>query len=185
MDFIECVIKKNESINGHYENATFMCTDVRSPYLVIEDNSIDLIFSNWLLMYLSDKEVEKLVERMVKWLKVGGHIFFRESCFHQSGDSKKKVNPTHYREPRFYTMDDVKHPEEVEDRSGGGNMKLRLSLMLCVIYKSLCFSSNLCRTMLMCDYALVGPFCCAPAFVDLFCCALVGPEIFMCRGVDG
>lgn len=40
---------------------------------------------------------------MVKWLKVGGHIFFRESCFHQSGDSKRKVNPTHYREPRFYT----------------------------------------------------------------------------------
>jgi len=40
---------------------------------------------------------------MVKWLKVGGFIFFRESCFHQSGDSKRKVNPTHYREPRFYT----------------------------------------------------------------------------------
>ncbi|KAI5005352.1 hypothetical protein ZWY2020_032595 [Hordeum vulgare] len=60
-------------------------------------------------------EVEKLVERMVKWLKVGGHIFFRESCFHQSGDSKRKVNPTHYREPRFYTKDDLKHPEEVED----------------------------------------------------------------------
>jgi hypothetical protein len=43
------------------------------------------------------------VGKMVKWLKVGGHIFFRESCFHQSGDSKRKVNPTHYREPRFYT----------------------------------------------------------------------------------
>lgn len=40
---------------------------------------------------------------MVKWLKVGGYIFFRESCFHQSGDSKRKYNPTHYREPRFYT----------------------------------------------------------------------------------
>ena len=48
-------------------------------------------------------QVEELVERMVKWLKVGGFIFFRESCFHQSGDSKRKVNPTHYREPRFYT----------------------------------------------------------------------------------
>ncbi|KAE8772332.1 Phosphoethanolamine N-methyltransferase 1 [Hordeum vulgare] len=47
--------------------------------------------------------VEKLVERMVKWLKVDGHILFRESCFHQSGDSKRKVNPTHYREPKFYT----------------------------------------------------------------------------------
>uniref|UniRef100_A0A0E0DUF8 phosphoethanolamine N-methyltransferase n=1 Tax=Oryza meridionalis TaxID=40149 RepID=A0A0E0DUF8_9ORYZ len=69
LDFIESVIKKNENINGHNKNITFMCADVTSPDLKIEDNSIDLIFSNWLLMYLSDEEVEKLVGRMVKWLK--------------------------------------------------------------------------------------------------------------------
>jgi phosphoethanolamine N-methyltransferase len=34
-----------------------MCADVTSPDLMIEENSIDLIFSNWLLMYLSDEEV--------------------------------------------------------------------------------------------------------------------------------
>ncbi|KAG6499956.1 hypothetical protein ZIOFF_039770 [Zingiber officinale] len=103
LDFIESVIKKNESLNGHYKNASFLCADVTSPNLPIKADSIDLIFSNWLLMYLSDKEVEELVARMVKWVKVGGYIFFRESCFHQSGDSRRKVNPTHYREPRFYT----------------------------------------------------------------------------------
>ncbi|KAF8696103.1 hypothetical protein HU200_036993 [Digitaria exilis] len=103
MDFIESVIKKNESINGHYKNTSFMCADVTSQDLMIEENSVDLIFSNWLLMYLSDEEIDKLVERMVKWLKVGGYIFFRESCFHQSGDLERKVNPTHYRDPRFYT----------------------------------------------------------------------------------
>ncbi|CAO2827092.1 unnamed protein product [Amaranthus hypochondriacus] len=103
LDFIESVIKKNESINGHYENVKFMCADVTSPSLNILPNSVDLIFSNWLLMYLSDKEVENLVERMLKWLKPGGYIFFRESCFHQSGDHKRKSNPTRYREPRFYT----------------------------------------------------------------------------------
>lgn len=103
LDFIENVIKKNESINGHLKNVSFVCADVTSPDLNIEPESVDLIFSNWLLMYLSDSEVVKLVERMVKWLKVGGYIFFRESCFHQSGDSKRKVNPTHYREPKFYT----------------------------------------------------------------------------------
>ncbi|KAH1236085.1 Phosphoethanolamine N-methyltransferase [Glycine max] len=54
-------------------------------------------------MYLSDIEVQKLAERMLRWLKDAGYIFFRESCFHQSGDSKRKYNPTHYREPRFYT----------------------------------------------------------------------------------
>lgn len=47
--------------------------------------------------------MENLAARLIKWLKVGGYIFFRESCFHQSGDSKRKYNPTHYREPRFYT----------------------------------------------------------------------------------
>ncbi|XP_023003747.1 phosphomethylethanolamine N-methyltransferase-like isoform X3 [Cucurbita maxima] len=103
LDFIEGVIKKNESINGHHKNVKFMCADVTSPELKVSENSVDLIFSNWLLMYLSDKEVKNLAERMVKWLKVGGYIFFRESCFHQSGDCKRKYNPTHYREPRFYT----------------------------------------------------------------------------------
>ncbi|XP_027341970.1 phosphoethanolamine N-methyltransferase-like isoform X2 [Abrus precatorius] len=103
VDFIESAIKKNESINGHHKNVKFLCADVTSPNLHISEGSIDVIFSNWLLMYLSDNEVENLAERMMKWLKDGGYIFFRESCFHQSGDSKRKYNPTHYREPRFYT----------------------------------------------------------------------------------
>ncbi|CAI0380582.1 unnamed protein product [Linum tenue] len=121
LDFIDSVIKKNEDINGHFKNVKFMCADVTSPDLNFSEGSMDLIFSNWLLMYLSDAEVETLAERMVKWLKPGGFIFFRESCFHQSGDSKRKSNPTHYREPRFYTKvfmeshmhDDAGNPYEL------------------------------------------------------------------------
>ncbi|XP_042403127.1 phosphomethylethanolamine N-methyltransferase-like isoform X1 [Zingiber officinale] len=126
LDFIESVIKKNESLNGHYKNASFLCADVTSPNLPIKADSIDLIFSNWLLMYLSDKEVEELVARMVKWVKVGGYIFFRESCFHQSGDSRRKVNPTHYREPRFYT----KVFKECHTYNDQGN-SFELSLITC------------------------------------------------------
>jgi hypothetical protein len=48
---------QNENINGHFKNASFMCADVTSQDLVIQADSIDLIFSNWLLMYLSDEEV--------------------------------------------------------------------------------------------------------------------------------
>ncbi|XVF09468.1 hypothetical protein REPUB_Repub07fG0095300 [Reevesia pubescens] len=77
-------------------------------------------------MYLSDKEVENLVERMMGWLKVGGHIFFRESCFHQSGDCKRKHNPTHYREPRFYT----KVFKECHETDDSGN-SFELSLVGC------------------------------------------------------
>ncbi|KAF3650361.1 Phosphoethanolamine N-methyltransferase [Capsicum annuum] len=103
VDFIEGVIKENESISGHHKNVKFKCADVTSPDLTFSPESVDLIFSNWLLMYLSDEEVQDLAERMMTWLKVGGYIFFRETCFHQSGDNKGKNNPTHYREPRFYT----------------------------------------------------------------------------------
>ncbi|KAE8124811.1 hypothetical protein FH972_019662 [Carpinus fangiana] len=126
LDFIESVIKKNESINGHYKNVKLMCADVTSPDLKISEESMDLIFSNWLLMYLSDEEVEYVAERMIKWLKVGGFIFFRESCFHQSGDSKRKYNPTHYREPRFYT----KVFKECHLSDGSGN-SFELSLVGC------------------------------------------------------
>ncbi|PQQ15486.1 phosphoethanolamine N-methyltransferase 1 [Prunus yedoensis var. nudiflora] len=126
LDFIDSVIKKNESTNGHHKNVKFMCADVTSPDLKISEESVDLIFSNWLLMYLSDKEVENLVERMMGWLKVGGYIFFRESCFHQSGDSKRKSNPTHYREPRFYT----KVFKECHMRDDSGNF-FELSLVGC------------------------------------------------------
>ncbi|KAL4633058.1 hypothetical protein ACB092_04G093800 [Castanea dentata] len=126
LDFIDSVIKKNESTNGHYKNVKFACADVTSPDLKITDESLDLIFSNWLLMYLSDKEVEDLAERMVKWLRVGGFIFFRESCFHQSGDSKRKYNPTHYREPRFYT----KIFKECHVLDGSGN-SFELSFVGC------------------------------------------------------
>ncbi|CAK7349592.1 unnamed protein product [Dovyalis caffra] len=124
LDFIESAIKKNENINGHYKNVKFMCADVTSPDLNFSEGSVDLIFSNWLLMYLSDKEVENLVEKMVKWVKVDGFIFFRESCFHQSGDSKRKYNPTHYREPRFYT----KVFKECHAHDGSGN-SFELSLI--------------------------------------------------------
>ncbi|KAI9173933.1 hypothetical protein LWI28_009075 [Acer negundo] len=126
LDFIESVIKKNEELNGHHKNVKFMCADVTSPNVNFDDESVDLIFSNWLLMYLSDKEVENLAERMVKWLKVGGYIFFRESCFHQSGDSKRKHNPTHYREPKFYT----KIFKECNVSDGSGN-SYELSLVGC------------------------------------------------------
>lgn len=90
-------------MNGHYNNIEFKYADVTSPDLDIASGSADLVFSNWLLMYLSDEEVSDLVRRVMKWLRPGGHVFIRESCFHQSGDHKRKNNPTHYRQPSQYT----------------------------------------------------------------------------------
>lgn len=53
-------------------------------------------------MYLSDDEVAALARKMLLWVAEGGHVFFRESCFRQSGDKSRKNNPTHYRNPRDY-----------------------------------------------------------------------------------
>eukprot|EP00850_Spirogloea_muscicola_P018244 SM000165S02205 [mRNA] locus=s165:97777:101666:- [translate_table: standard] len=103
VDFMANAIAKNKELNGHHKNVTFRCADVTSQKLQFREGSVDMIFSNWLLMYLSDDEVEHLAARMMTWLSKDGFLFFRESCFHQSGDSKRRNNPTHYREPSFYT----------------------------------------------------------------------------------
>lgn len=47
--------------------------------------SMDFVFSNWLLMYLSDKELKSFLEKVMGWLRPGGFLFFRESCNHRSG----------------------------------------------------------------------------------------------------
>lgn len=103
LDFMPHLIEENRKLNGHYPNIEFACADATEPGLPVGSASVDLVFSNWLLMYLSDGEVEALGGRALRWLRPGGHLFFRESCFHQSGDRKRASNPTHYRNPAFYT----------------------------------------------------------------------------------
>ncbi|KAG7230393.1 hypothetical protein INR49_024499 [Caranx melampygus] len=54
-------------------------------------------------MYLSDEELKCLIEKMLGWLRPGGFLFFRESCNHRSGDSKRDFNPTCYRTEEQYS----------------------------------------------------------------------------------
>lgn len=126
VDFIEDVTRKNESINAHHKNVKFLCADVTSPKLDIPEDSVDFVFSNFLLMYMSDEEVKILAGRMIKWLKVGGYIFFRESCFQHSENSDKKHESFHYREPRFYS----KVFKECYAKDNSGNV-FELSLLGC------------------------------------------------------
>jgi len=51
---------------------------------------------------MEDEEVKEFAQKAIKWLRPGGKLFFRESCFKQSGDFKRSSNPTHYRHPGFY-----------------------------------------------------------------------------------
>ncbi|ELU13998.1 hypothetical protein CAPTEDRAFT_140071 [Capitella teleta] len=83
VDFMESFTSENQTRNGHLKNVNITQADVTQ--LEIEEESFDLIFSNWLMMYLTEVEVLDLFAKMLKWLRPGGKLYFRESCFHQSG----------------------------------------------------------------------------------------------------
>ncbi|XP_041845442.1 phosphoethanolamine methyltransferase [Melanotaenia boesemani] len=101
VDFMESFVEKNRQENGHHSNASFIQADITK--LDFPQHSIDFIFSNWLLMYLSDEELKSCMEKMLNWLQPGGFFFFRESCNHPSGDSKRDFNPTFYRSEAQYS----------------------------------------------------------------------------------
>jgi phosphoethanolamine N-methyltransferase len=100
VDFMESFLEKNKQENSHYGTVEFLHKD--ATQLSFESNSFDIVFSNWLFMYLSDQETEQLLQKSLSWLTPNGTLFFRESCFHSSGNIKPAENPTHYRSPRQY-----------------------------------------------------------------------------------
>jgi len=103
IDFMQACIDKNQEKYGNkYGNIKYICKDV--TLLQLKENGYDLIFSNWLMMYLDDSEVNELALNMYKWTCKGGYIFFRESCEGgPSGDKPRSVNPTFYRKHLYYT----------------------------------------------------------------------------------
>ncbi|RNA35062.1 phosphoethanolamine N-methyltransferase 3-like isoform X1 [Brachionus plicatilis] len=115
VDFIEKFIEKNRELNGDMDNIDFMHGDATK--ISFPKHSFDIIFSNWLLMYLNDEEIFELVENSLKFLKEGGYCFLRESCFHSSGNIKNaEENPTVYRSPIAYV--DYFQSKVVEEDDG-------------------------------------------------------------------
>jgi phosphoethanolamine N-methyltransferase len=84
VDFVEEFIKKNEELamsNNHISKDVvleFLVSDVRN--LKYQTNTFDLIFSNWLLMYINDDQVLSQFDSFHDWLSKDGYLFFRESC---------------------------------------------------------------------------------------------------------
>ena len=102
VDFTENFLDQNRQSTARYDNITYRCTDVMS--LEFEDECFDFVFINWLLMYLNDQQTVLLRDRIHKWLRVGGTLFFRESCLWEglTGGSLKN-NPAKYRPDIEYT----------------------------------------------------------------------------------
>jgi len=101
VEFIQKFSDANQASHAHMGNIDFVCGDVCT--LDLSPGSQDVVFINWLLMYLSDDEVQKFATNALRWLAPGGHLFFRESCVQQSGTKAREFNPTHYRQIAEYS----------------------------------------------------------------------------------
>lgn len=77
-DFIESFISKNQERNAHLGNVNYQIGD--AVHLKMETNSVDLVFTNWLMMYLSDSETIEFIFNCLRWLRPNGYVHLRESC---------------------------------------------------------------------------------------------------------
>ncbi|MFH4982440.1 hypothetical protein AB6A40_009149 [Gnathostoma spinigerum] len=81
-DFIESFLKKNQELNGHRGNISFQLGDAVN--LRLQHSSADIVFTNWLMMYLNEMEVVQFLINALTWLRPGGYIHMRESCSESS-----------------------------------------------------------------------------------------------------
>jgi phosphoethanolamine N-methyltransferase len=106
-DFIESFIQKNKERNAAAKNIKYVVSDAAN--LNLPASSVDLLFTNWLMMYMADSEVVEFVTGALKWLRPDGYLKLRESCSEPSTGRKKAAtlhtadtNPTHYRYSSLY-----------------------------------------------------------------------------------
>lgn len=99
VEFVEKFIQVNQAKNSHFGNIQFHCENIINASFA--SNYFDFVFINWLLMYLEDEEVVNLINSTYEWLKPGGYIFIRESCFTSSNPNSSHSN-TYYRDSVFY-----------------------------------------------------------------------------------
>jgi phosphoethanolamine N-methyltransferase len=102
VDFVKDFLDQNQKTTAGFNNVTYYCTDVMN--LEFERESFDFVFMNWLLMYLNDQQIALLRDSIRQWLKVGGTLFFRESCLSEGyTPGSLKNNPATYRPDIQYT----------------------------------------------------------------------------------
>lgn len=95
VDLTPHFVEKNRRDHADCLNVDWICADVM--HLEIEKNSLDVVFFNWLLMYLKDSEVKVLMKKISDWLKPSGSLFFRESCALKTERGKKSGYYVTYR----------------------------------------------------------------------------------------
>uniref|UniRef100_A0A914HY38 phosphoethanolamine N-methyltransferase n=1 Tax=Globodera rostochiensis TaxID=31243 RepID=A0A914HY38_GLORO len=128
-DFVHSFVEKNRERNSEYANVEWRVGDATG--LQFDEGSVDLVFTNWLLMYMSDEEVVQFVANALQWLRPDGYLHLRESCSEPSTKksvdnssssssslhNKSQPNPTRYRLSSAYIqlLRNIRH---IEDESG-------------------------------------------------------------------
>ncbi len=79
IDMMEQAIQENRERHQDFSNITYLVDSATNVQFA--PKSFDLIFSNWLLMYLKPDEIHQLLDSCKNWLAPDGTIFFRESCY--------------------------------------------------------------------------------------------------------
>ena len=67
VDFMEHLIAENREVNQRFQNVRWASED--ATQMVLPPDSADVVFSNWLLMYLNDAEVAKLAADCILWVR--------------------------------------------------------------------------------------------------------------------
>ena len=102
VDFVERFLVQNRQTTAAFDNVTYHCANVLD--LEFEAESFDLVFWNWLLMYLGDSDLAVLRDKVHSWMRAGGVLFFRESCYPgNAGKPPSPNNPATYRHAEQYT----------------------------------------------------------------------------------
>ena len=102
VDFVEKFLNQNRKATAQFNNISYYCANVMD--LAFQPESFDFVFINWLLMYLDDQQMILLRDRIRQWTRVGGTVFFRESCFiGATGGPSSSDNPARYRPESQYT----------------------------------------------------------------------------------
>jgi phosphoethanolamine N-methyltransferase len=100
-DFMQTYVDANLEAHKQHTNFTCACEDATKQDF--GSSEYEMIFTNWLFMYLSETETLSAFTRIYAGLKPGGYFFLRESCFRQSGNKARSFNPTKYRSDQEYT----------------------------------------------------------------------------------
>ena len=100
LDFNKSFVEENKKRNSEFNNIKYIQNDVMS--FKFKENQYDLIFINWLMMYLEDEDLLVLKKHLLNSLKPNGYLFFRESCFYEK-KTKKNNYYANYRPINFYS----------------------------------------------------------------------------------